>query len=51
MYCHWKNHDFNSPKITGELKVVHGAHLVAQDPTLQLVADLPVDMGGRKNAC
>ncbi len=48
MYCHWKSHDFGSPGIPQELKVVHVAHLAALDPTLEAVADLPVDMGAER---
>ncbi|HAP40858.1 MAG TPA: hypothetical protein DCQ94_14030 [Nitrospira sp.] len=49
MYCHWKSHDFNSPEaMRRELAVVHVAHLVAQDETLNSVADLPVDTGAER---
>lgn len=48
MYCHWRNHDFASNNIARELKVVHVAHLVAQDPSLDDVSDLPVDMGAER---
>lgn len=49
MYCHDKNHNFEDPKVTQkELCVVHAAHLLARDPTLHAVADLPVDMGAER---
>ena len=48
MYCHWQNHNFESPEITSQLKVVRVAHLVAHDPSLEAVADLPVDMGAER---
>lgn len=48
MYCDWQSHDFRSPDITMELKLVHVAHLLAQDPTLEAVADLPIDMGAER---
>lgn len=48
MYCHWQNHDFDSPNISNELQLVHVEHLVHQDPTLEAVADLPVDMGAER---
>jgi hypothetical protein len=49
MYCHWKNHDFADPQVLrNELVPIHIAHLVALDPTLEDVADLPVDMGAER---
>jgi hypothetical protein len=51
MYCHWKNHDFDSPETqTTELCIVHIEHLLAQDETLNSVADLPVNMGAERKA-
>lgn len=51
MYCHYKNHDFESPEaMEKDLVVVHIAHLLARDPTLDAVADLPVDMGAEREA-
>lgn len=49
MYCHWSNHDFDSPEtLTRELALVHVAHLVAMDSTLEDVVDLPVDMAAER---
>lgn len=49
MYCHDSNHDFNDEQhMRNALTVVHVAHLVARDPTLNDVADLPVDMGAER---
>lgn len=49
MYCHWKNHDFNDPNtLKNELKLIHVAHLVSRDPSLNEVSSLPVDMGAER---
>ena len=49
MYCDDDNHDFDDEAaMKKELLVVHVAHLVAQDPTLNTVADLPIDMGAER---
>lgn len=49
MYCHWEHHDFESPDaLAKELTLVHVAHLVAMDSTLEAVADLPVDMAAER---
>lgn len=49
MYCHWTNHDFADEQVLrNELMPVHIAHLVALDPTLDEVADLPPDMGAER---
>lgn len=51
MYCHWENHDFESPDaLANELTLVHVAHLVAMDSTLEAVSDLPVDMAAERQA-
>lgn len=50
MYCHDKNHDFDDPKaMEKEIVLAHAAHLVSRDPTLNAVADLPVDMGAERD--
>jgi hypothetical protein len=50
-YCHWKNHDFMSSEVRSKvLALVHVEHLVAQDPTLEAVADLPTDTGAERSA-
>lgn len=49
MYCHYRNHDFDDDRaIKEELVIAHVAHLVARDPTLNEVADLPIDMGAER---
>lgn len=48
MYCHWRNHDFDSPGIVQELQVVHVALLVRRDPGLEAMADLPTDMAAER---
>lgn len=49
MYCHYSNHDFeNEDALSKEITVVHVAHLLAMDPTLTEVADLPIDMGAER---
>lgn len=49
MYCHDSNHDFDSDETTqNDLCVVHVAHLVAKDPTLNEISDLPIDMGAER---
>ena len=51
MYSHYNNHDFESQEaMEKDLFVVHVAHLLACDPTLELLADLPVDMGAERKA-
>ena len=50
MYCHDTNHDFeDEAAMKRELVVVHVAHLLAQDATLNDIADLPVDMGAERS--
>jgi hypothetical protein len=49
MYCHYTNHDFADDRaMKKELTIVHIAHLVAHDPTLHDIADLPIDMGAER---
>lgn len=48
MYCHWKNHDFTCADTLEQLQLVGVAHLLAMDPTLEELADLPVDMGAER---
>lgn len=48
MYCSWDGHDFASPNIAQELKVVHVAHLIARDPALESLAELPIDQGAER---
>jgi hypothetical protein len=49
MYCHYSNHDFDDEQaMKKELTVVHVAHLVARDTTLNDVADLSIDMGAER---
>ena len=49
MYCHDSNHNFNDEDaLKKEIVTVHVAHLVARDPTLNDVADLPEDMGAER---
>ncbi len=49
MYCADANHDFDdAAAMKVELRVVHAAHLVALDPTLDDISDLPVDMGAER---
>lgn len=49
MYCHDSNHDFEDEEALREdMRLVHIAHLVARDPTLNQIADLPEDMGAER---
>lgn len=51
MYCRTEHHDFDDPEaMKRELAVVHIKHLVAKDPTLDEVSDLPADMGAERVA-
>lgn len=51
MYCHDSAHDFeNKDRMDRELIVVHIGHLLAKDPTLYAVANLPKDMGAERVA-
>jgi hypothetical protein len=51
MYCSDKNHDFDDDvAMNRDLTVVHIAHLLAQDPSLNEVADLPADQGAEREA-
>jgi hypothetical protein len=50
MYCHDSRHDFaDAAAMKRDLVVVHVAHLVARDATLNDVADLPVDTGAERS--
>jgi hypothetical protein len=50
MYCRDTNHDFEDEvAMKNELVLVHVAHLLAQDPTLNDISDLPVDMGAERS--
>lgn len=50
MYCDDANHDFEDElAMKNELVVVHVVHLLAQDATLNEIADLPVDMGAERS--
>jgi hypothetical protein len=49
MYCHWANHDFEAADaLATELTLVHVAHLLASDSTLEAVSDLPIDMAAER---
>ena len=51
MYCSDRNHDFNDEvAMRHDLRVVHMAHLIARDPTLNEISNLPVDMGAERDA-
>jgi hypothetical protein len=51
MYCHYNNHDFgDEDHLEREMRLVHIVHLVARDPSLNELADLPVDMGAERLA-
>lgn len=51
MYCRWDGHDFDDDDaLKRELVLVHVEHLVAVDPTLLELADLPEDMGAERSA-
>jgi hypothetical protein len=50
MYCRDTNHNFEDElAMKSELVVAHIAHLVAQDPTLNEISDLAVDMGAERS--
>jgi hypothetical protein len=50
MYCDDKAHDFNDPKVLkNDLALVHVAHLLAKDGTLEEIADLPIDVGAERD--
>lgn len=49
MYCDWDAHDFEDERVQAEeLTVVHVEHLLHADPSIQALADLPVDMGAER---
>lgn len=50
MYCRDTNHDFEDEEaMKKELLLVHVAHLLAQDATLNEISDLPIDMGAERS--
>jgi hypothetical protein len=50
MYCRDTNHDFEDEMaMKRELVLVHVAHLVARDATLNDISDLPIDMGAERS--
>jgi hypothetical protein len=51
MFCSDKNHDFDDDvAMDKDLTVVDIAHLLAQDPSLNEIADLPADKGAEREA-
>lgn len=51
MYCAWEAHDFQDDEaMRRELLLVHVEHLVAADPSLLEIADLPTDMAAERAA-
>lgn len=51
MYCAFDDHDFEDrDAMARELVVIHIAHLVRRDGSLEAVADLPIDMGAERTA-
>lgn len=51
MYCSDKNHDFeDEAAMQRDLVVVHIAHLVRQDSTLDELSSLPEDWGAERSA-
>lgn len=51
MYCSWQGHDFSDHEtLRKEFRLVHVEHLVAEDPTLLELGDLPDDMGAEREA-
>ena len=50
MYCHDSNHDFTDDEsMHKEFVVVHVAHLLARDPSLEELSELPVDVGAERS--
>lgn len=50
MYCRDTNHDFEDEEaMKKELLLVHVAHLLAQDTTLNEISDLQMDMGAERS--
>jgi hypothetical protein len=51
MYCDDKNHDFDDVlAMKRDLILVHVTHLLAIDPSLNAIADLPTDMAAEREA-
>jgi hypothetical protein len=51
MYCDDKNHDFDDTlAMKRDLILVHVSHLLAIDPSLNAIADLPIDMAAEREA-
>ncbi len=51
MYCSWEGHDFSDGETLRKvLLLVHVEHLVAKDPSLLELANLPEDMGAERAA-
>jgi hypothetical protein len=51
MYCSWEAHDFaDEAAMRKDLLLVHVAHLLAVDPSLEELASLPADMGADRAA-
>jgi sirohydrochlorin ferrochelatase len=51
MYCTWEAHDFtDDDAMRKDLLVVHVAHLLAADPSLEELASLPENMGADRVA-
>jgi hypothetical protein len=49
MYCDDKNHDFDDVlAIKRDLVLVNVSHLLATDPSLNVIADLPIDMAAER---
>jgi len=50
-YCSDREHDFDdAAAMRRDLTLVHVWHLVAMDPSLEELADLPVDMGAERQS-
>jgi hypothetical protein len=49
MYCHDSNHNFeDEDAMKAEMGVIHVAHLVARDATLNEISDLPTNMAAER---
>jgi hypothetical protein len=48
-YCHDTNHDFSNQEVLkNDLKLVHISKLLLNDPSLNEIADLPIDTGAER---